>query len=167
MSPIPNTTEAATPETTPAADQAPKTPRKSPTPKAASAGKKNAQTAKATIAKAKTTKVKGPAKPKADRTPAGERRAEVVKVLRKAGAKSAADAKGLDFVAEKMGNGTLPIDVYRLVSGGSGKAGSSPTCLIATGHCKTAEVEGVKGLAVYLTKKGQDADLKSPPFAKA
>lgn len=94
-------------------------------------------------------------------------RAKVVEALRKLHATSPSTAVPLDKVAEKLGGGATRRDAYRHIAGASGKAGSSPTCLMATGHVKTTDgVEG-RGVGAYLTKKGQEADLKKSPFAKA
>lgn len=94
-------------------------------------------------------------------------RAKVVEALRKLHATSPSTAVPLDKVAEKLGGGATRRDAYRHIAGASGKAGSSPTCLMATGHVKTTDgVEG-RGVGAYLTKKGQEANLKEAPFAKA
>ncbi len=57
------------------------------------------------------------------------------------------------------------LDVYGLVSGHTGKAGSAPGCLLATGHAKVCRSEE-EGLCVYLTKQGLTTDFSEYPFAK-
>jgi hypothetical protein len=117
---------------------------------------------------------KGKAKPKAKAEksvaaretpdlPPRDRRINVVKALRQLRATSATAARSLDDVAAKAG--TTKYDVYGVISGHSGKAGSSPSCLIATGHAKVADVEG-QGLSVYLTKRGQETKFDDYPFAR-
>ncbi len=108
----------------------------------------------------------GKAVSKADRStadvPANERRAALVKCLRKAKATEAAKGLLLEELAGRLKY--TRFDAYGLVSGTSGKAGSSPGCLLATGHVQVANRED--GLAVYLTKKGSTTDFKEVPFAK-
>jgi hypothetical protein len=165
--------ESPTIDLVPATETAPKAPKvakkaapaKKATPKKgnaadlakAAAGKKAAKEAKATVAKAK--------KAGGGNGAARERRVKVVAALRKLDATTASNAVGLEKLAEKAG--VTRAEAYIAVTGGAGKVGSSPTCLMHTGHCKTADVEGVRGIAVYLTPKGKTADLKAEPFAKA
>lgn len=96
----------------------------------------------------------------ADLTP-GDRKKEFVKKLRQMKATTVTNAATTEDVAKRLG--CTRQDVYALVAGTAGKAGSSPTCLLATGHVKVAKTE--EGLAVYLTKAGQTADFKDRPFA--
>lgn len=139
------TMETATPETTPVAAAA--------TPKAKAAPKKVPAEKKAAKAPAKKVKAEktGPS--------AGDRRKELVRYLRKVKAFGVSTSRSISEVAEKSG-----LDAYTLISGGTGKAGSNPRCLIATGHAKVTDVEDRPGKSVYLTKKGQDTDFSEDSF---
>ncbi len=114
------------------------------------------------VAKATSGKAKAAPK-KVERTDLQCRRVELVKTLRKSGATSATAAKDLATLAERLKVERL--DVYHLVNGASGKAGSSPTCLIATGHVKITAHENL-GLCVYLTKEGSSTDFSESPFSR-
>ena len=94
----------------------------------------------------------------------GDRRIALVKKMRQLGATNASGAKTAKQLSEKVGY--TQFDVYGLVSGTSGKAGSSPRCLIATGHVKPAAVEG-EGIGYYLTAKGVKTDFSELPFTKS
>lgn len=95
--------------------------------------------------------------------PANERKITLVKLLRKSRSTSATTAKSVsDLVAL---TGWSRFDVYGLINGTSGKAGSSPTCLVATGHVKVS-VDETDGLSVYLTKAGSETKFTERPFAK-
>ncbi len=93
----------------------------------------------------------------------GERRIALVKSLRKLRATSRTGAKTLAVVAEDLG--CTRAEVYGLVNGTSGKAGSSPTCLAATGHVETYEHEA--GLSIFATDKGKSTKFTEPPFVRA
>lgn len=143
-------------------------PKAKPAPKAPA--KKAAPAPKAKSAPAPKAKAAAPAKEakeKVDRSMSEDhptvRRMKLVKMLRKLGATTATAATPLTTLVEKLGY--TRFDVYGLVSGSSGKAGSSPRCLMATGHAKI--VDGVEGgKAVYLTAKGVKTDFTESPFSK-
>ncbi len=113
---------------------------------------------------AKIVKTKAPKKPVAkpatkakakvvrDRSsadvPAAARRLALVKLLRKCQATKATTAKPISFLAEKLGYN--PYDVYCLVY--------HKYQLAVEGFVKTAKIEDVKGLCVYLTAKGVKTD---------
>lgn len=136
-----------------------------PKPKKAAAPK-----AKSTAVKKKPTPAKKTAKPKAKKAaevdlsmsevPVGDRRIALVKAMRKAHATSAQDALTVEALAEKVGY--TKFDVYGLLSGTSGKAGSNPRCLLATGHAKVADTQDGRGY--YLTAKGVKTNFKEVPF---
>ncbi len=111
---------------------------------------------------AKNGKKPAPAK-KVERTPLQQSRIDLVKALRKTGSKGVTTAVGLQVLADKLKTDRL--GVYHLVNGASGKAGSAPTCLVATGHAKVTQVEGT-GLAVFLTPKGFKTEFAETPFAR-
>jgi hypothetical protein len=104
-----------------------------------------------------------PVKPKKDGPTPGERKAELVRVLRKVKATSAGNSKSLKDLGDRLG--VEPREVYGLVNGTAGKAGSSPTCLAATGHVKVTSLAG-EGLSIYLTKKGQETKFDERPFVR-
>lgn len=93
--------------------------------------------------------------------PPGERKKALVKLLRKLSATTAVNARPIGELAEKLGYSRF--DTYSLVSGGTGKAGSNPRCLLATKHVKTAVLEG-SGICVYLTASGVKTDFTDLPF---
>lgn len=136
---------------------------------------KTVKTVKTATKTIKTPKTKKPADTKvkavADRgdrsmasdvTP-GERKKLLIKVLRQKKATSAPTALPLSDLCEKLGY--TQFDVYGLISGTSGKAGSNPRCLLATGHVKVAVVDE-KGRGIYLTAKGNKTDFTEVPFVK-
>ena len=129
---------------------------KAPAPKKAPAARKPGANGKPKARKPAPAKA---AKP--DRhmgaSPAGDRRVALVKRLRQVGATGPGSSRPLGDLAEKLG--LTRFDVYGLVNGTSGEAGSNPRCLVATGHVKTCVQEGVRGACVYLTAKGQKGDL--------
>lgn len=127
------------------------------TPKAAP--KTTTPKAKAVKAVAKTN----PTKVSLDGPTPGDQKKALVKLLRKVGATKAGSAADLGALATKLGVDRK--QVYGMVSGLSGKAGSSPTCLLATGHVKIADLED--GLAVYLTNKGVKTEFDDRPFVRA
>lgn len=96
-------------------------------------------------------------------TPAAERKVALVKALRKFRATSSSAACPLAKLVEELGY--TRFDVYGLINGTSGAAGSAPTCLAATGHVKV--IASDEGLAAYLTPKGKDSKFTEPPFARA
>ena len=124
------------------------------------------ETTEAPKTAAKVKKAKAAAKPSSNghaRTEVQESRVGFVKSLRKLGATKAGSARSITYLVEK-----LKMDrrqVYGLVNGLAGKAGSSPTCLVATGHVKVTESEE-EGLSVYLTAKGQSSDFSESPFSR-
>lgn len=93
-----------------------------------------------------------------------EQRKSLVRKLRAMEAVDSAGARTIDDLAQRLKVDRLA--VYGLVNGTSGKAGSSPTCLAATGHVKVMKREG-EGLSVYLTAKGRKTDFSEPPFVRA
>jgi len=112
-------------------------------------------------APAKNTPAAKPSKKMAG-VPTTERRANLVKTLRKRRATSARAAVSLETLVGDLGY--TRFDVYGLIAGTSGKAGSNPNCLLSTGHVKTAVNEEVRGLSVYLTDKGKKTKFKDRPF---
>lgn len=145
-----------TTETTPAAPTteavpAPKAPRKAKP----SAGKAPAKAAPAKKAASATDRSM------AD-IPAPERKKKLVQLMRKMGATSSGSARSVTELAEKIGY--TKFDVYGLLSGTSGKAGSAPACLLATGHVKSVDRED--GLGFHLTAKGAKTDFTDRPFAR-
>lgn len=138
-----------------------------PKPKKAAAPKaKPAAVKKKTTPAGKTAKPKAKAKKTAEvdrsmaEVPVGDRRIALVKAMRKAHATSAQDALTVEALAEKVGY--TKFDVYGLLSGTSGKAGSNPRCLLATGHAKVADTQDGRGY--YLTAKGTKTSFKEIPF---
>lgn len=117
----------------------------------------------------KSTKNTKPAEKVVDRTmadlPAGDRKVALVKALRVAKATARAKGVTLATLVEKLGYTSF--DVYGLVNGTSGKAGSSPTCLTATGHVGAETPEEGRGLVVWLTPKGAKTKFDEPPFVRA
>jgi len=105
----------------------------------------------------------GKATPRAERTEVQRQRVELVRVLRKSNATSMTSGKPLGDIAERLK--VERKDVYHLVNGSAGKAGSSPTCLVATGHVKVTAREDA-GLVAFLTRKGQTTDFSESPFAR-
>ena len=96
--------------------------------------------------------------------PAADRRTALLKVLRQAGAIKASTALPIGEAAERLKY--TKFDVYGLVCGTSGKAGSAPRCLARTGHVKvTKSDEG--GLAIYLSSKGRSEGVKKTPAQKS
>jgi hypothetical protein len=93
-------------------------------------------------------------------TPPGERKTALIKALRKVGATKLTAAVSITDLATKLGY--THFDVYGLVAGTSGKVGSNPNCLLATGHVKVNEEK-----AVYLTPKGAKTDFSGSPFVRA
>jgi hypothetical protein len=94
--------------------------------------------------------------------PAGERRAKLVKLLKKMKATGKAP-QAMKEVAKRLKY--TEFDVYGLVCGTSGKAGSAATCLMAHGIAETCRMEGERGLSVYLTPKGLKlTKFDAPPF---
>lgn len=117
--------------------------------------------AKKTVTKKVEAKKTSPAKPSAVSTP-GDRKKDLVKVLRKIGAVKAGSAVTFQVAGAKLG--ITPREAYGLVCGTAGKACSSPTCLAATGHVKIAEHED--GLSIYLTPKGIKTLFDDRPFVR-
>jgi hypothetical protein len=119
----------------------------------------------------KTTKAtpKKKAAPKKDRTmakePAGDRRKKLVQLLKKMKANSKSP-KPLAEVAKRLGYSEF--DVYGLVCGTSGKAGSAASCLMAAGLVTTSKVEGERGVSLSLTASGSKLKgYDKPPFVRA
>ena len=84
--------------------------------------------------KAKATakpKEKTPVDRKMAKIPVGERRKNLVKLLKKVNATNAGEAYSIGDLAEKLGY--TKFDVYGLVNGTGGEAGSSPNCLVPRG----------------------------------
>lgn len=94
--------------------------------------------------------------------PPGVRKERLVKSLQKTGSTSASSSRTFTDLATRLGWEAR--EVYGLVNGTSGKAGSSPTCLVATGHVKVVTTE--EGLSVHLTAKGLKADFSGMPFSR-
>ncbi len=88
--------------------------------------------------------------------PIGGRRIALVKLMKKLGAGSPATARSLPDLAEKLGYTNH--DVYVLVF--------HQYPLVEEKFVQSAKLDGQRGLAVYLTKKGQKADFTKTPFAK-
>jgi len=95
-------------------------------------------------------------------TPPGDRKKQVVKKLQQLGAIGASSARTFADLAERLG--WTQKEVYGLFCGLSGKACSSPTCLVATGHAKIVTTQ--EGLAVHLTTKGNKPDFSTRPFSR-
>ncbi len=131
------------------------------TPEAKKAARKSASKKAPAKGTKKAPVKKAPVRVTAD-APAGERRVNVVKALRRAGAVSQTQAVPMADLAEKVGYSAY--DVYGCVCGHSGKTGSAPTCLVATKHAAVCKHEGVRGLSVYLTKAGQRTKFDEAPF---
>jgi hypothetical protein len=120
-------------------------------------------------AKKPATKTKKAAAEKPDRsmneTPASGRKIALVKLMKKVGAFSQTTSRTVEFLAEKLGY--TKFDVYGLLSGTSGKAGSSPNCLLAHGIARVGDFpDGGRGKSYFLTAKGQKADFSVPPFTR-
>ena len=132
-----------------------------------------AKSLRKTAAKKKPTKTKIVAAKKVSKTeapdrtmsevPAGERRVALVKALRQFKAVGAAKARPLADLVAKLGY--TRFDVYGLIAGTSGKAGSAPRCLIATGHVAVTKSHPGEGMQVYLTRKGQSWTFDEAPLA--
>lgn len=155
--------------TTPAAENtaAPRKERKKAEKKAAKSQPAKAEKKNPKKPAPKKTSAKAEKNGKVDRSmadvPPGERKSALVKALRKLGAvKASSVAKAQDLC---KATGYTPFDVYGLVNGTSGKAGSSPTCLSATGHVKVADHEDGRGY--YLTAKGIKTGFDEVPFVRA
>jgi len=134
------------------------------------AAKTPAATKKALAKKAPAaTKVKKAEKVKADRSmasdPPAERKKALISLLKKMKVTGATKARPVAEIAERLGY--TKFDVYGLVNGTSGKAGSSSTCLVATGHAATASIEGERGISIYLTAKGAKTKFDESPFIRA
>ncbi len=128
----------------------PKTPKAKKAPKAAKKAPKTAKKTKSQVARGMAD------------VPAPERKKKLVQALRAMGADSAASARPFADLVNRLK--WTRFDVYGLVNGTSGEAGSSPTCLAKTGHVKLAKHE--EGLSVYLTPKGKATKFDEAPFAR-
>lgn len=105
-------------------------------------------------------------KAKAERVPS-ERdslKRRLVERLRALGAEKEGEAVGLGVIASELA--ITPREVYGLINGRTGKVGSDPRCLLATGHVQTIRLDGQKGMAAYLTKSGRDTDFNDAPFTR-
>lgn len=94
----------------------------------------------------------------------GERKIDLIKCLRKFKAVGSSSARPLSVLAEKTGYDRR--EVYGMINGLSGKAGSSPTCLSATKHVAISDLPE-KELSVYLTPSGRSTTFKDMPFERS
>jgi outer membrane biosynthesis protein TonB len=147
---------------TPVTETPVETPKAKKTPKA-KPSKEKAKSTKKDSGKKPSKKVdESKEGPKTDTSiPAGDRRKKVVQALRTLSATVASSSVNLEKIGSKTG--LQRYDVYGAISGHTGKAGSDPRCLLATGLVKTKD--GDEGLEVYLTAKGKSTTFDVPPFA--
>lgn len=96
--------------------------------------------------------------------PNGDSKKKIIQKLKALSATSKSTGKTIADLATKMGMEKQ--EVYGLLCGLSGKTGSAPRCLVATGHVKSDENPEGKGIVVFLTAKGQKTDFNELPFVK-
>lgn len=121
------------------------------------------RTARKTETRTSASPQNGHADRKMSDVPPNVRKVNLVKCLRKAKATKAGAGLTIQDLADRLK--ITKFDAYGLVNGTSGKAGSSPTCLVATGHVQVAKL-AEEGLVVSLTKKGTLTEFKEAPFTK-
>lgn len=116
-------------------------------------------------AKKVTKKAEKPVRTTTD-LPAGERRITLVKAMRAMKATSAAAARPVAELSAKTGYSNY--EVYGLISGNAGKAGSNPRCLLATGFVRVSQLppDSGRGKGYYLTKRGTTTKFDEVPFVR-
>lgn len=135
----------------------------SPTPVSTLKSLKSKKTSKKTSSKTSKSK-KNPAPASASFTAltSGQRKEKLVRSLQRMQSRGVGSSRRLTELARALG--WTNREVYGLINGLAGKAGSSPTCLAATGHVKV--IDQGEGLAVHLTAKGLKPDFFAMPFSR-